>query len=136
MSQNNVLSRSQRTMLIRYLIEMADENNFIPFTAQVVSAKLSERLGRTISDMTTRAYLKDSGFTWQHRSPLALRKVTTRKADRICELARIVQVIWDAIGIEDEHGADILKRIIDKQSVSQDNGNGTQQKDLFHESGH
>jgi Winged helix-turn helix len=106
---NGNLSRQQKTVLIRALVEWADENNAIDATVAEIAARLSERLGRDVSSMTTRTYLKDAGFTWKHTNPVPPRP---GKTDRIAQLAEIVERLMhnlDGLGTDAKMLEDIHK---------------------------
>ena len=107
------LTRELRTKLIRALVELSDSDSYIPHSVSEISAKLEERIGRPVSDMTVRAYLKDGGFTWLARK--AIPKTRGTKIDRVAELARIIEQLMIHIGLHDDDMEERLKRIIKKQ---------------------
>jgi hypothetical protein len=92
---------------------MADENNIIPHTIEEIAAKLEEPLGRPISGMTVREYMRNAGFSW-----LTTNRGTS-KVDRVAELAKIVhQIMTQYVGITDPELEMRLERITRKQGTN------------------
>ncbi len=107
-----VLTRKQKAVLIKTLLELGNGGVDIPLTVGEISAKLAEPLGRTVSDMTTREYLRDCGFRWKESS-----RSNQDRHDRIAALARIVEMIVLEIGMKNPAFQSQLHALATKQTL-------------------
>jgi len=109
------LTRKQKAVLIKTLWELGNGGVDIPLTVGEISSRLMEPLGRTVSDMTTRGYLRDCGFTWKENSRSS--RSNKDRRDRIASLARIVEAIMLEIGMNNPALQNELHALATKQAL-------------------
>ena len=105
----------QRTKLLMALVEMANVDKYIPYTASEIAARVEEPIGRSISTTSLRPYMRAAGFTWKDATG---RSAHSPNQDRVVELARIISDGFRLLGISStETVMQRLSRVCNKKRV-------------------